>query len=168
MKDMPSMDALRIPLCSICNIKLENMKNLDTHMKIKHNETEIMRIERLTLAVKTVRQGENTFKNLNKKSSDCTECGLLFNTIEDLNNHNTSVHGNLGEDQQTSKNVQIMIDDMIEKVIDISETESSDNDDEVDSDSDDEEINVDYQHSVEKVSCQESFKGEKNLYLCNQ
>ena len=77
---------------------------------------------------------------------------MLFNTGEDLNNHNTVEHGNTSGDQETSKSVKNMIDDMIEKVIDLSETESlaSDNDLESDSEEDkDEDINIDYEHIIE-------------------
>ena len=160
------MDALRIPLCTICNIKFENRMILDTHMKVKHNETQHLRIERLTEGVKKVRQGETSFNSLDKKSYDCTECGLLFSTGEELNIHNASEHDNFDQDQVTSNGVQIMIDDLIEKVVDLSETESLASDNEEDDEEDEEEdIHIDYVHNVEKVSCEESFKGKKT-YVC--
>ena len=161
------MDAMRKPECTICSIKFDNMQNCDVHMKIKHNETDDIRISRLTAAVKTVRQSEiSNYNQKNMKSLDCTECGLCFVGRGELRNHNESEHAGLEGDQKPNRSVEIMIDDMIEKVIDLSETESLDSDNEDDSDEEDEdEINIDYQYSVEKVKGDEVFKGKKPLFV---
>ena len=88
---------------------------------------------------------------------------MLFNTGEDLNNHNTVEHGNTSGDQETSKSVKNMIDDMIEKVIDLSDTESlaSDNSEE----DKDEDINIDYEHFIETEAETEAFKGKKPMFV---
>ena len=39
--------ALKSPSCTSCNIKFENMERLNVHMRVKHQETDDLRISRL-------------------------------------------------------------------------------------------------------------------------
>ena len=163
MKRLSTMSDLNKPVCASCNIKFQNMKSLDVHMKVDHEESENTRIKRLTRTVEEVRKCEILQKI---KSSDCTECGILFVTSQDLKTHIKNVHNkNIEGEDQTNSKVQSLIEDMLEEVIDISQTESSASENEVDSGSDEEDINIDYQYSVEKVSCDETFKGKKPLFV---
>ena len=92
------MEALTKPYCDSCNIKFENMKQTDVHMKNVHGESLDLRIIRLTKAVETVRQHEQislkqTSENIkipNKNDSkifDCSECGILCLTNNEYTNH---------------------------------------------------------------------------------
>ena len=53
-----------------------------------------------------------------------------------------------------------VIEDVLNKVIDLSDSES-----EEPSDIDEDEINIDFEYSVERVSSKETFKGKKPLFV---
>ena len=78
MKDKTEeiMRALTNPTCERCNITFTKMEYMDTHMKTKHDESDDMRIYRLTQAVEAVEKKEKASKRI--VSNDCTECGLVF------------------------------------------------------------------------------------------
>ena len=150
MKFLPTILALAKPVCSSCKVEFQSMKSLDTHMKISHEESDIMRIERLKQTVQQVRKCEITSKIQKVEVSlDCTECGILFITRDEMMNHNKTEHSNNIEgDEQTSRKVKSLIDDMIENVIDLSMSESSSSENDVDSDKNEDDINIDYEYSV--------------------
>ena len=87
------MEALTNPKCDSCDTSFKSMKQLDVHMKKIHFESEDLRIKRLTKSVETVRQCEiNSYNQNNLKFKDCSECGLIFTSKEDLKHHNKNIH----------------------------------------------------------------------------
>ena len=80
------------PICVKCNFVFTNNAALDMHMKNQHNETEYMRMCRITQAVKiSVDKKYPTIEN-KLKMFDCSECGILLVNIEQLNEHNMKIH----------------------------------------------------------------------------
>ena len=79
-----NMTALTNPRCNSCEVTFTKMEYMNTHMKVKHDESDSMRIIRLTQAVKTVVKMEpNSPKATRVKrvaSNDCSECGLIFSS----------------------------------------------------------------------------------------
>ena len=68
------------------------METLNTHMKSVHDESDHMRIIRLTesfeAAIKQQQIGKTEdFTQINAKSLDCTECGVIFLTLKEQEIH---------------------------------------------------------------------------------
>ena len=68
--------ALTNPECTQCNIKFAKASYFDMHMKNVHEETDYMRIIRLSNTVKDVLQPEPVEPKSMQKSLDCSECGI--------------------------------------------------------------------------------------------
>ena len=94
-------------------------------------------------------------------SGFCQICNKSFSPSE-IKEHLNNIH-NINKSLRDSE-VSDVIEDVLDKVIDLSDSESDlEEDDEIETD--DEEINIFYEHSVEKVSSQESYKGKKT-FIC--
>ena len=84
------------PRCDSCEVTFTKMEYMNTHMKVKHEKSENMRIIRLTQAVKTVVEMEQnrpkvtTVKRM--ASNDCSECGLIFSSDLEQKNHFVNYH----------------------------------------------------------------------------
>ena len=61
---------------------------------------------------------------------------------------------------QTNSDVNKVINDVIDIVIDSSDSETDDH-----TETDEDEININYEYSVEKVKCEEMYKGKKT-FIC--
>ena len=90
------MGPMQNPSCNICKSTFKKMEILNTHMKILHNETDNMRIERLTITIdndvnRKFTDNENT-SSQSLKIFDCTECGIIFPTAEEQKSHNEKEH----------------------------------------------------------------------------
>ena len=125
------------------------MEQLNIHMKNIHQESDHERIYRVTETVKSALAQESL--NGNEKVYDCSECGLIFNTSDEQNNHNQKDHasGLIPEIIRDTKSE--------EKVIDLTDSEYSSSDNYSD---DEEEINIDYEYFEDS----ETFKGHKPLF----
>ena len=80
------------PICVKCNFVFTSNIPLDKHMKTQHNETEYMRICRITQTVKATVDKKSPSSEKSVKSFDCSECGLFLQNIEQLNEHNLRTH----------------------------------------------------------------------------
>ena len=90
---------MKTPPCTICKTRFPKMEHLSKHMEVKHGESKHMRMERLTQWVQSSLSESLTGKSeLHLKSLDCSECGKLFNTIKDQENHNLK-HRGLGDSE---------------------------------------------------------------------
>ena len=80
--------------CVVCSFKFKNMPDLNKHMAQVHCETDSMRIDRLTKSFEAMESKAQEFRNLkvNYKSFDCTECGVLFKSQNQLKSHIDKVH----------------------------------------------------------------------------
>ena len=89
-------NALTNPKCDICNITFVRMEYMNTHMKVKHDESEYMRMERLKQGIETVvnKKPQNVIiiSGERVKIKDCTECGLLFVSENEYKTHLTNSH----------------------------------------------------------------------------
>ena len=77
--------------CECCSITFNKMEAMDTHMRIKHDESEYMRINRLTKFAEAVIQKERV--GVKMISFDCTECGYLFDMEDEQKRHFADFHG---------------------------------------------------------------------------
>ena len=87
-----SVAALIKPVCDLCDVKYCNMQDLNKHMANIHFETDNMRLNRLQTSLtsesnkkpKSVPSVDTVTVNdiRNNKSTDCSECGIFFNTKE--------------------------------------------------------------------------------------
>ena len=87
-----SVAAWKKPVCDLCDIKYQNMQDFNKHMANIHFETDSMRLDRLEMSLKsgsnqtsTILPSVDTLKVKeikNNKSTDCSECGIFFNTTE--------------------------------------------------------------------------------------
>ena len=86
--------SLKTPLCVVCNMTVKNMEMLNMHMENAHQESDHERMTRVTDTVKAALHQESIKMNniQNIKSLDCTECGMVFQTIEEQHSHNQKVH----------------------------------------------------------------------------
>ena len=91
---MDPIPAIKNPKCTQCNMTFSRMSFFDLHMRNVHGETEYMRINRLSDSVKEVLFPEPVKIKLVQKSLDCSECGILFWTIEEQKTHIKQIHGN--------------------------------------------------------------------------
>ena len=90
---------LKTPNCDICKKTFLKLEYLNTHMKYQHGETDSMRLERLTKRFELKWYNKDTKVELSEpqlKSYDCTECGELFVTNKEQNNHNEKHHDSKG------------------------------------------------------------------------
>ena len=82
---------LEIPKCEKCIIKFETIEILDIHMRVQRAETDHQRIERrikmASFATSKVHQNTKT-----DKMYDCSECGDVFCSEEDMSSHNNTKH----------------------------------------------------------------------------
>ena len=90
---------MKNPLCIIWKTTFQRMEYLNTHMKVKHDESDSTRIDRLTKTVELslLNEGKDKQININEsklKSLDCTECGVLFVNIKEQKDHNVKHHVN--------------------------------------------------------------------------
>ena len=119
-------------------------------MKNVHQESEHERIHRVTETVKSALAQESTKVHI--KSYDCSECGFIFATSDEQNNHNQKEHASglvpeiFGETKSE------------EKIVDLTDSEDSSSDDYSE---DKEDINIDYEYFEES----ETFNGKKPLFV---
>ena len=154
---------MKSPQCPSCSIKFKNWQDLNTHMAFKHQETDSMRIERLTTMVDGVvnKSSEiNGYKEAPGKLFDCSECGIIMGTSEEMNMHIKNKHS-IKLDIQVSS----VIENLIDNVIDLSESEQSLSEEDGGSDEEEEEINIDYDYYVEEESSAETYKGKRPLFV---
>ena len=83
---------MNLPVCAICDVAYPKMETLNTHMKLAHDESDHMRITRLTETYEAALQDEHTEKTevcrqTNAKSLDCTECGVIFLSSQEQKTH---------------------------------------------------------------------------------
>ena len=88
---------MKNPVCDICKKSFLKMEYLNTHMKVQHDESDSMRVERLTETVNLALCNEHT--NVKQsgsqlKSLDCSECGEVFVTNKEETDHIEKHHGN--------------------------------------------------------------------------
>ena len=85
---------MKNPMCTLCNKTLTNMEQLNLHMKNLHQESDSDRLERLTDTFKStlIQESKKTNCGQDLNSYSCTECGLLFVTVWELNSHNKKRH----------------------------------------------------------------------------
>ena len=80
---------LEMPQCNECNIKFQYNEDMNFHMKKVHHETDHMRMEQITGAIKL----SNLQKKVqNSRIFDCTECGLIFNSSNENEKHIKEKH----------------------------------------------------------------------------
>ena len=82
--------ALKSPICTGCNIEFENMERLNVHMRVKHQETDDMKIVRFTEVMQASMTREPSIQII--KSLDCTECGVIFGSEIEMKIHNDKHH----------------------------------------------------------------------------
>ena len=85
--------ALTSPMCEVCGITLKSLIDLNLHMKNIHSENYSERLHRTEQLVMSVaNQKPNISPQIQKMSFDCSECGVLFNNMEDIKLHNETYH----------------------------------------------------------------------------
>ena len=77
----------RIVSCDTCNHQSKNMQDLNKHMAVMHKESDHMRIERLTQTFEADMKKTSVISKNYDKLYDCSECGDLFVTWDQLNKH---------------------------------------------------------------------------------
>ena len=92
--------------CRSCNLYFPNMEVLSNHMKLIHQETDHMRILRLTKWIENMQRQENVV--VFHKSFDCTECGFCFTNENEMKSHNEKHHFNI---KDKSKPRQVLGDE---------------------------------------------------------
>ena len=90
-------------------------------------------------------------------SGTCRVCQKSFSSSE-MDHHVKREHSSYKN--YIDKEVNNVIEDVLQNVIDLSDSESEDI-----SEGEEEEINIDFEYSVEKESSIESFKGKKPLFV---
>ena len=96
-----SLPGLKSPVCELCSGQFSNMETLAIHIKIAHDETLHMKIERQSHMVSEALTKESRDIKTNsphtQKSIDCSECGLIFTKHEEMQKHNNEHHKNAGK-----------------------------------------------------------------------
>ena len=97
-----SVTAWKNPVCAFCDVKYRNMQDLNKHMKNIHFETDSMRLDRLELLAISGSKLKSAIvpsvdtltikEEKNNKSTDCTDCGILFKTKEAYATHIEEQH----------------------------------------------------------------------------
>ena len=82
------------PCCTICSKQIQTMELLNVHMKNNHNDSDNDRITRLT---ETVQKYLNSEVPTKLPIFDCSECGVIFKTSNEQNDHNKTHHTCLQE-----------------------------------------------------------------------
>ena len=82
-----------------------------------------------------------------------------------LNFSKSEIEGHIKKEHLVIKDpinmeVKEVINDVINNVIDSSDSETDDP-----TETDEDEININYDYSVEKVKCEETYKGKKPLFV---
>ena len=90
-------------------------------------------------------------------SGKCRVCTRDFSE-NDMEEHIKKEHMVIKE--SINSEVKEVINDVIDKVIDSSDSETDDQ-----TEVDEDEININYDFSVEKVKCEETYKGKKPLFV---
>ena len=80
--------SFKTPVCTMCNIKFQNFEVLEVHMKKVHLESDHNRLERLSKTFEPVKRT----KAIKVCSYDCTECGILFSSLEEQRCHIENYH----------------------------------------------------------------------------
>ena len=95
---MTFKEAMQIIQCPSCDNTFPKMEFLNIHMKQEHEESDDMRITRLTsmyeAALSNAKEKGERSNDKVLKSFDCSECGLLFTTIQAQTEHNNEQHRN--------------------------------------------------------------------------
>ena len=87
------IEAMVTPVCDVCDVHYKNMQDLTVHMVKVHGETDSMRITRYENLLMAPRYQEPKISFVsNMKSCDCTECGIVFKSGEDMTNHIEKYH----------------------------------------------------------------------------
>ena len=82
---------LKMPQCNDCYIKFRNNDDMNLHMNKVHHETDHMRMDRITSAIKLSNINPQK-KAEHTKIFDCTECGELFNSSDEQDKHIKEKH----------------------------------------------------------------------------
>ena len=123
----------------MCYTMLDNKEEMNKHMNEKHSPDSFY--EKLVEDI----------------SGTCWICLKSF-IPSGLDAHIKSEH-NICKNNVDGE-VESVIEDVLNKVIDLSDSES-----EEPSEVDEDDINIDFDYSVEKVSCKETYKGKKPLFV---
>ena len=86
------VEAFKSPTCMSCNIKFENIERLNVHMRVKHQETDDLRLVRLTNVMQASINKGPSIQIQQIKSLDCSECGVMFVNINEFRNHYDNHH----------------------------------------------------------------------------
>ena len=88
------MTELKNPVCTLCNKTFPKLEVLNDHMKLIHQESPSMRVERLerTIRASLEKTSKNTDGSKCQKSLDCTECGICFINREEQVSHENKYH----------------------------------------------------------------------------
>ena len=94
------MSELKNPDCTLCNKTFPSLEVLNDHMKLFHQESPSMRVERLGQTIKESleKSSSGTDNNRGQTSHDCTECGICFiSGVEKVNHENKHHAKNINE-----------------------------------------------------------------------
>ena len=127
----------------MCYTQFENEDKVNAHMNEKHSP-------------------ESFYEKLVEDISGCCRICKKSCIPSEIEEHCKNEH-NLDKGPRDSE-VNGVIEDVLNKVIDLSDNES-DLEDEDQTETEDEEINIYFEHSVEEVKCEESYKGKKPLFV---
>ena len=83
-----------IPVFPECKTNIQSMELLSIHMKNVHGETDHNRISRLTqtFTSESKRESEKGENFVQHKIPDCSECGIVFGTSDEMKTHNVKHH----------------------------------------------------------------------------
>ena len=89
---------LKYPVCEVCQIQYQSLLDLNKHMANFHNETDDGRMNRVKqLLLSSRSQGPTiVFSGIKVRNYDCTECGVIFKTLEEQYRHNENQHNSCG------------------------------------------------------------------------
>ena len=93
------MSSLKSSVCNICDKVFQKLEVLNVHMKMVHQESDHSRIERLAQTIGSALTQDSSTQNIIKVQQlyDCSECGIIFKTSEEQNEHNNNNHVTLTE-----------------------------------------------------------------------
>ena len=129
--------------CNICYTKFESKDQMNSHKNEKHSPDSFY--EKLVEDI----------------SGHCQVCNKSFIPSE-MEEHFKNVHK--VDNGQGDIEVKDLIEDVLNNVIDLSDSDS-DLEGEGQTESEDDENNIFYEYSVEEVSLTETYKGKKTLFI---
>ena len=85
--------ALKSQKCTVCDIKVGSIQLMSLHMQNAHSETCNNKLERMEeLLISVSKESPTTIIKEATKSLDCSECGLVFPTVEVQVQHMNEKH----------------------------------------------------------------------------